>query len=276
MDALIRLAQRCWRPVYRLGRPIRRWRDRRRVAAISATDLVERQRRLFATLGWDYDAAATHAEAVAGVALPHSHRSDHYAAFAAIAQAPPRPVRRILEIGTSSGEFAVFLSRLFPDAEIHTIDLPSDDPRFFNATSTDATGTPSAAGPAADRRDALLATRPAIRFEAMNSLQLTFRGAPEYDLIWVDGDHTFPIVAIDLANALRLVHVDGMVLCDDVVRGPRAVLSAPKWGYRETEDSLRAIEAAGLAVVSYVLKRTTAGDNLDARRMKYVAVLQPR
>ena len=37
-------------------------------------------------------------------------------------------IKRVLEIGTHDGRTALILSRLFPDAEIVSIDLPIDDP----------------------------------------------------------------------------------------------------------------------------------------------------
>ena len=169
----------------------------------------------------------------------------------------------------------MFLATIFPDAEVLTIDLPSDDHRFFNATVTDRTIDVSSLRGQVAARDALLASRPNISFRAMNSLDLCLRGEPEFDLVWVDGDHTFPIVAIDVANALRLTRAGGLIVCDDVARGPRPVLTAPRWGYRETEDTISALQSAGLASVQYVLKRTTPGDNLDARRTKYLAIIRP-
>lgn len=276
MDGLIRFAQRCWHPVYRAGRPVRRWRDRRLERRISAGQLLDRQRRAFAALGWDYDDAVRSVRDVVGTPSDGgSHLSDHYAVFAAIARQRSERVSRILEIGTSSGHFAAFLAKMYPDAEVVTIDLPSDDRRFFNATVTDRTIDTSALRGHVAARDAVLASHPNVAFRAMNSLELCLRGEPEFDLIWVDGDHTFPVVAIDITNALRLTRPGGLIVCDDVARGPRPVLTAPRWGYRETEDTLTALGAAGLVSVSYVLKRTTTSANLDARRSKYLAIVSP-
>ena len=39
----------------------------------------------------------------------------------------------ILEIGTFDGKFANFLSSIFPNAEIYTLDLPDNDPRFISS-----------------------------------------------------------------------------------------------------------------------------------------------
>jgi predicted O-methyltransferase YrrM len=232
---------------------------------------------MFADLGWDYDDAIKHVNALAGDTFDHrSHRSDHYAAFAAAARQRAGQVSHILEIGTSSGEFSVFLASLFRDAHITTIDLASDDPRFFNATTTDRAIDTTTLPAQVQARDQLLATRANITFRAVNSLALTLRGDPAYDLIWVDGDHTFPVVAIDLANALRLVRPGGLIICDDVARGPHSALTARKYGYRETEDTLEVLVSAGLASVSYVLKRTSPADNLDEHRTKYLAIVTPR
>lgn len=54
--------------------------------------------------------------------------SMHWVLFACVAQR--FEVRRILEIGTYDGETTLLLSRLFPAADITTLDLPEDDPVF--------------------------------------------------------------------------------------------------------------------------------------------------
>jgi predicted O-methyltransferase YrrM len=49
----------------------------------------------------------------------------------------------------------------------------------------------------------------------MDSLNL-FNSNEIFDLIWIDGAHGFPFVAIDITNALRMVNKNGIILCDDV------------------------------------------------------------
>ena len=46
-------------------------------------------------------------------------------------------IKRVLEVGTHDGRTALILSRLFPEAEIITIDLPSDEKSFEETYSRD-------------------------------------------------------------------------------------------------------------------------------------------
>jgi predicted O-methyltransferase YrrM len=59
-----------------------------------------------------------------------------------------------------------------------------------------------------------------VKFIEKNSLTL-MNTATSFDLIWVDGDHSYPVAAIDIANAVRMLNPDGIAICDDVLLDAR-------------------------------------------------------
>ena len=197
-----------------------------------------------------------------------SHRSEHYELLFAISQRD-KP-RKILEIGTATGNFTVFLATIFPDAKIETIDLPRSDNRFWNAT-TDLATTHGGAVSKTDleERDARLSRFANIKFRELNSLALTFQESEKYDLIWVDGDHTYPVVSIDLANALRLLEVGGTLASDDIYVTSQRKRSS---GNQESYETLVQFQKAGLIHFDLVLKRLFPEPDYNKRSQKFIAV----
>ncbi len=90
-------------------------------------------------------------------------------------------------------------------------------------------------------------------------------------MIWVDGDHTFPIVAFDIANALRLLKSDGVMLCDDVYLSRQA----NGRGKEETLIVLDALVAANLCECGFVLKSIRPQKNFQPWRQKHLAIVKP-
>ena len=137
--------------------------------------------------------------------------SEHLIIFSAISSSSFKP-KRILEIGTYDGKTAAILSYLFPDSEITTIELKDNDPLFkstYNRNSNLKVFLKS--------RNDILKKNKNIKFIQFNSLELTFKkDIKKQDLIWVDGDHVYPTVAIDIANSLKLLNDNGILMCDDV------------------------------------------------------------
>ena len=151
--------------------------------------------------------------------------SVHWLVFACLSDAFPQTAR-VLEIGTFDGQFTSILARLFPAAEITTVDLPESDPIL---RSTYKREVDEAYRSFVARRDANLAS-PNIRFRQFNSAFLLDRVRGPFDLVWVDGGHLYPEVAWDLAAAHHLCRDGGRVLCDDVIPaldGPRTAYVSP-------------------------------------------------
>jgi predicted O-methyltransferase YrrM len=144
----------------------------------------------------------------------YARDSIHWVLGAAVGQrfAP----RRILELGTSKGEFTDILARLYPSAEICTVDLPPDDPILQEFL----------AGRKRHRIAAALEARagsldhPNVHFIETNSLFLLEKVSGPFDFIWVDAGHRFPEVAWDLAHAYHLCRPGGIIMADDVTLDP--------------------------------------------------------
>jgi predicted O-methyltransferase YrrM len=56
-----------------------------------------------------------------------------------------------------------------------------------------------------------------IIFIKDNSLNIkNYFNSKKFDLIWIDGDHSNPVVTIDIINSLDLINDKGIILNDDV------------------------------------------------------------
>lgn len=174
--------------------------------------------------------------------------------------------KRILEIGTHTGETTVFLSLLFSNAEIDTLDLP--------ISAKDKSSVYSHKGSAEEIesvRKRNLNQFKNIRFHAMNSLQL-LSSTTMYDLIWLDGAHGYPVVSIDIMNSLRLLNKNGYLLCDDVLK--KLIKSDPIYESVATFEILEALRLENLLDVKYIFKRTNLPSLVWENRIKYIAVLR--
>ena len=135
--------------------------------------------------------------------------SEHLVLFAAFSEGRS-DVHKILEIGTFNGETAKILSRLFPNSLITTIDLPSSE-----LSKSKIYGYETKNDIIISKREKNLKLASNVNFKEMNSLELIHHES-KYDLIWIDGDHSYPTAAIDISNAVRLLTKNGIALCDDV------------------------------------------------------------
>ena len=135
--------------------------------------------------------------------------SEHLVLFASISEGFA-PISKILEIGTFDGETTKLMSLIFPESEILTLDLPKDELSKIDLYKY------MTAGPDFEEiRNQNLSHSTKIQFKEMNSLRLSL-SLLQFDLIWIDGDHSSPIAAIDIANSLRLLSNNGIAICDDV------------------------------------------------------------
>ncbi len=184
-------------------------------------------------------------------------KSCHHNLFTALSK--NHRFENILEIGTHSGAGAVLLSILFPDAQIETIDLPDNHPVF---KSTYGRVRESERRDFINRRNDLLSSRPNITFNQTDSTSLSFVKDKAYDFIWVDGDHEYPLVAIDIVNSLRLLNTGGLIACDDV----RLKRSA-------TYETIQKFVDAKLVKLYLIHKRTIKPH--ASLVGKYVAILSP-
>lgn len=139
--------------------------------------------------------------------------SEHLMIFTAIAMSGQYNPLNILEIGTYDGKTACILAQLFPKAAITTIDLKDDDPIFAGSYGREEEDERQSL---ITQRDLNLAKADNISFTQQNSLHLSRLGAGNYDLIWVDGAHGYPVACCDITNSIRLLSKNGILMCDDV------------------------------------------------------------
>lgn len=95
-------------------------------------------------------------------------------------------VENILEIGTGSGANTFILAKLFNDSKIFTFDLPKDDIDYENMAWRK--GSKEFEGNIKEEN---------ITFYQKNSFFMLEKEMPKFDLIYVDGGHSYPAIAWD-------------------------------------------------------------------------------
>ena len=136
-------------------------------------------------------------------------QSTHLLAFAALNAAGFSP-KNILEIGTYLGFTTCLLSHLFPESIIYTAALPADDPVFDDYHILSGKGV--------DKVFEQRLARPNIKVIKKNSGFLWEENLPDFDLIWLDGGHQYPVVAWDHFYSLSKLAAGGWLFSDDIVR----------------------------------------------------------
>jgi predicted O-methyltransferase YrrM len=191
--------------------------------------------------------------------------SVHWLLFAAIAL-KGEPIRRILELGTFEAATTAILGRLFPQAEIVTVDLPESDPllRAYYNRKDDARYTSFL-----EKQRDNLALAPKARSIKLNSLFLLDAVTGPFDLIWVDAGHHYPEVAWDTCSALHLCRAGGLLLFDDVICQKRPYKDA----YVSTDvfEVLRYLQERRDGALTYFLKRRSPDTLAMTHAHKYVA-----
>ena len=66
-----------------------------------------------------------------------------------------------------------------------------------------------------NQRNKLIQSCNNVEFLQQNSLEL-FKKNNKFDLIWVDGAHGYPVIAMDIINSLGCLASDGRMFVDDV------------------------------------------------------------
>lgn len=138
----------------------------------------------------------------------------HYHLFAGLKDYFENKNINILEIGTFNGLFTKFVSEIYDNALITTIDLNDSNQQFINSYGREEK----------KKLDEFLESRKKnltqknINFIELNSTYIKkyFYGK-KFDLIWIDGDHLNPQVTIDIINSLDLLNNDGIICTDDVI-----------------------------------------------------------
>lgn len=120
-----------------------------------------------------------------------------------------KDVHNILEIGTGNGDNTVILASLFPDAFIHTFDLPKED-RDYKTLAWRNNGEGD------NFIKKMLHER--IVFHEKNSFYMLSEDLPKFDLSYVDGGHSYPSLAWDAMYAYNMTNPGGIIIFHDYNR----------------------------------------------------------
>lgn len=190
--------------------------------------------------------------------------SEHLILFAAIS-ASDYKINKILEIGTFNGETTRILSALFPSSEIRTIDLP-----FSQILETKMYTYETEDNQLLAKRSTNLKLLSNVDFFETNSLSL-INSLDSYDLIWVDGDHSYPTAAIDIANGVRMLNKGGLAICDDVYI--KASSTQHDGRSRASIETLTKLKDAGLIELELLNKRLGGYFNFPKVNLKYLGII---
>jgi len=192
--------------------------------------------------------------------------SDHLIYFTALSAAGFKP-RKILEIGTFKGETTKILAELFPESSIRTLDISKKEMLhkgiylYAINSSMDLF----------EHRRHNIGNVSNVDFNELNSLFLTLE-IGEYDLIWLDGAHGYPIAAIDFTNCIRMLSRQGKLVCDDVYLN--IWKEDPNYFSKAIIDTLRAFSQAKIINYKMIFKRTDLENNIWKNQTKYVAIAE--
>ena len=120
-----------------------------------------------------------------------------------------REARTIFEFGTFTGVTSLCLAESVPGAEVHTLDLPSDEATLLGLDERDRSF----------RRGPPILGHPRVTQHFGDSASFDF--SPWYercDLIFIDGAHSFEYVRSDTQNAEKMLATGGVIVWDDYSR----------------------------------------------------------
>jgi predicted O-methyltransferase YrrM len=193
-----------------------------------------------------------------------SRLSWHYHLFAGLKDYFENKNINILEIGTFNGQFTNFISGIYEDAQITTIDLNASNKKFINSYGREEKKKLDEF--LEFRRKNLL--RKNINFIELNSIHIKkYFYEKKFDLIWIDGDHLNPQVTIDIINSLDLLNKDGIICVDDVIMNIK--FKKDKYVSNEGFFTLKHLEDNEILKNYYLIKRIR---KLNAINKKYLSI----
>mgnify|MGYP001487817391 CR=1 FL=1 len=191
--------------------------------------------------------------------------SEHLILFGALAKSNFR-INAILEIGTFDAKTALILSKLFPKASLTTLDLPEDDKEFSSTYNRK-----NKIKEFIINRNKILNLSKKIKFKQMNSLGIC-NWNEKFDLIWIDGAHGYPYIAMDLMNCFRLCNFNGYIIIDDLLE--KVILSDQFYKSSGGIESLKAMQSAKLIKDFTLFPKRLGGKYNFYWTKKYVGFLK--
>ena len=160
------------------------------------------------------------------------------------------------------GNFSNFISKIYDESYVTTIDLDESDNQFINTYGRNKK----------EKLDEFLKirnknlNRKNINFIKLNSLNIKkYFNKKIFDLIWIDGDHLNPQATIDISNSFHLLKQNGIMLGDDILKKEKN----SKYSSNETFFSLISLENKNLIKNKFLIKRCW---NINAIRKKYISI----
>lgn len=176
-------------------------------------------------------------------------------------------IKNILEIGTYDGINAFLLSEIFPNSLIDTYDLPDNSIEFSSIYNRSDI---SYLEKFIIDRNKILFKKKNIVFNQSNSMNLTFVNNKKYDLIWIDGAHSYPVIPIDIMNSLRLINKNGIILCDDIILKSN---NYNQYSSKASIETLSILKKAGIIDYTLFYKRLSVDHNSIPNNRKFVAYI---
>jgi predicted O-methyltransferase YrrM len=168
----------------------------------------------------------------------------------------------ILEIGTSSGDFSNFISKVYDDHQITTINIDESE-----IPLSEFGGDEESKRKFLESRNNNL-NRKNINFVELNSINLKkYFYEKKFDLIWVDGDHLNPQVTIDIVNSLDLLNNDGIICTDDVIMDIK--FEKNKYVSNDGFLTLKHLDDNKILKNEYLIKRISKTNSITK---KYVSI----
>ena len=177
--------------------------------------------------------------------------------------------KEILEIGTHDGKNAFYLSKIFPNSKITSIDLDEEDELFKNSYNREDAEKRQEF---CKERDKILSLSKNINFQKMNSLKL-YNSKKTFDLIWVDGAHGYPVASIDIINSVRLLNKKGLLLCDDVWK-TKPLKQDETYHSLASYETLNALQDANILKFQTIYKRLDKNNNASKQFRKFIAIAE--
>ena len=193
--------------------------------------------------------------------------SEHEILFSSISLNKNIEINNILEIGTYDGVNSLLLSKLFPNSKIDTIDLDYQEDDFKNYYNRK-----NSFKDFVNKRDIAIKNSNNINFFQMNSLNL-INHKKNYDMIWIDGAHGYPVVCIDIINSLNLIRDHGLILCDDVYLSKKYSNTNEMYKSIATFETLDELQKQDLINFRLIYKRLKPENNCIVNERKFIAII---
>ena len=173
-----------------------------------------------------------------------------------------KQAKRMFEVGTGSGKTAYLLARNAPDdGKVTTLTLRSEETNLSKyETGNDFKASATAREQAAFSEFLYSGTEVEPKIHQLFCDSKAFDEMPyveQFDLIFVDGNHTYSYVRSDTEKALQMLRAGGTILWHDY-RGPRIVKGT--WRYlNELARELPLFHIADTSLVAYTANRSDEG-----------------